>query len=544
MTIEIKNEHLKQLLDALAESMSKEVMLPENFYLELQNHPEYGLEILNLFPTFDEEDEDDPYIMACFHYIELCLVHLRLAREHQQRWAEKLIDMFQHELIHLMTHYPKVNYWMPIINLFFEADIELNDQVKSAYLNILEESQRSEESSLQQQILMQQLLSEKSDASEFEIAELFFAQTSALPLDYFPAFVNELLNYELPKALNTSTLFFLHPLKAVRLAVFEHAEKLFGNVKLPEASISRLPLIRQWLPDNERGYIDSILANQRKQGATFAEQHYRKIVEVKATEMDGSGAQALFFLIKNKDKSFQTAGVLVKKGFGIKDTWISPHLTRLKAQDYASQGMTENIILRKVDENYSEKLIAHHIYHSLNEEQVPSVNLLKLQEMTGLSWQPNPLNFKLELKKLGESLDHLSDNFIKKSLQRSSKWHKNQVFTESWFEEDAELDKYVNKYCTFVDGTKYCELEKALPDIMSNYLEPKREKWFEHFIWMALWAKPKARYNEYLWKDCYILAKLISEGTPLTDIPLMTVICEESVLLSLETMEYRKTHLS
>lgn len=75
-------------------------------------------------------------------------------------------------------------------------------------------------------------------------------------------------------------------------------------------------------------------------------------------------------------------------------------------------------------------------------------------------------------------------------------------------------------------------------------MEPRREQWLLHFLWMTLWAKPHARHNEYLWKDCLVLAIKIKEGMALKDIPLMQMIAELNIIASLETMEVRKTHLS
>lgn len=544
------NKKIMQLLSELSECMLKETPLSQDFYDELQENPEFGIDVLRLFPTLDEDNNgevenngDEELIMASFHFIELCLVHLRIASDHNQPWADKLIQLYQDELATLMDEYPTLSCWMPIINLFFSADIKLNDTVKNTYISMLEISQKSEQDARTQQILMQQLLSDDSDNSEFEIAELFFAQTSALPKEYFPAFVGELLSFKANKAINTAVLFLLHPDSAIRHAVLKDTKELFLNTLLPPESTSRLPVIRQWLPDTEKHYIDTLLLNQRKKGVEFATLTPSKIIDIHATEMDGSGAQAIFFLIKH-GTHYQATGVLIKRHFGIKDTWLSPPLNKERAKNYATQGMSKNIILRKVDKFYVELLLAHHIYQGQRKGSVPNVSLLALQEMMGLNWQANPLNITKTLAELKETLPEIDEAWIEKSLKRSGRWYKNKTFTESWFDESAELDRIVNTHCSFVDGTKFCNIENATIDVMEQYLEPKREQWVEHFVWMALWAKPHARYNEYLWKDCYLLASLLKEGCPIEEIPLMHVISEHNILTSVETMEYRKTHLS
>ena len=147
------------------------------------------------------------------------------------------------------------------------------------------------------------------------------------------------------------------------------------------------------------------------------------------------------------------------------------------------------------------------------------------------------------MENLAQEIGPLDENFYKKSLARSGKWQKTKHFTHSWFEESSELDRAVNQFCSFVDGVKHCDLDKASHEIIREYFEQQRDKWLEHFLWMALWAKPASRHNELLWKDCFVLANLISENSPLAALPIMDVICEESVILSIETMQYRKNPL-
>lgn len=539
----IDNPDIMRLLTELSECMLNETPLTQDFYDELQENPEYGIDVLRLFPTFDEQNVDDTLFMAAFHFVELCLIHLRIASDHNQPWADKLINLYQDELANLMEEYKAQSCWMPIINLFFGADIPLNEKIKATYMNMLENTDKTEQESESQQVLMQQLLSKESGSTAFEIVELFFAQTSALPKDYFPAFMSELLNFKEDKAIDTAVLFLLHPDPAIRKTILLQTAMLFRDIRITPTSLSRLPIIRQWLPEEERPYIDRLLQLQRKKGINFASQKPKNIVTVKATEMDGSGSQALFILLKHK-YHYQAAGILVKRKFGVKDAWISPILDKERASNYASFGMSRDIVFRKVDRHYTELLIAHHIYIGQQKGTVPNVMLLCLQEMLGLDWHAKPLHLEGTLESLSTSFVEYNEAWVKKSLVRSGKWFKTKTFTESWFDESAELDKLVNKHCYFKKGTKYCNLEDAIEDVVVHYLEPKREQWFEHFVWMALWAKPASKHNEYLWKDCYVLATALKKGEPLKNIPLMLAICERNIMTSIETMEFRKTHLS
>ena len=106
------------------------------------------------------------------------------------------------------------------------------------------------------------------------------------------------------------------------------------------------------------------------------------------------------------------------------------------------------------------------------------------------------------------------------------------------------MDKIVNQHSVFVDGVKVCHLANAMDAVFVEEMEPNREKWQFHFLWVALWAKAAARKNEKTWQDSFLIAYTIREGVPLKEIPIMQEICHLSVLHSVETMQERKTYLS
>lgn len=548
--IEIQNTKIKQLLSLLVDSFANDVPLESIFYDEIQAHPEYGIDVMEFVIKLDEDfvENDDSstsssVVMACFHYIEMCLIQLKLAEESFKKWADSLIQKYQSTLLKLMTDHPESLYWLPIINLFYEADIEINQDIQNKYLAILDSHQKQEDRVEHQQILVEQLLSDDSEASEYDIAELFFAQTNALPREYFPSFLKELISFNLTKAVNTTILFLLHPVMEVRNLVQQNILDIFGELTLPPESMSRLLMIRHWLPEDEKGFLEPLLTLQRKKGATFAELRQGKIVEILATEMDGSGAQALFLLIKRR-KGYQAGGLLVKRYFGIKDTWLSPLLKKEEAKNYAQQSLQGSFYLRKVDQQYLDLIIADHIYHAHKLNSVPHIHLLRLQEITTSQWQASPLDIDLLINQLKQEMPELDDEYIQKSLKRSGNWYKKYYFTESWFDENPDLDRLVTQHCSFIDGIKHCDMSSALQDVMANYFEPRREQWLDHFLWLCLWAKPAAKHNEYLWRDAFVIVNALYNNEPLLSLPIIQIICEHSILQSVESMESRKTHLS
>lgn len=540
-----------ELLEQLAIHLHNDAPLTAELYDAISQKPEYGIEVMRILPEISDrglegaQEEDSPKtieLMACLHYIEICLVHVKLAQEHFQRWADELLEQYQNTLHELIQEHPKNSCWLAVINLFFDAELPLNEDIKELYLDVVEQNQGNEQAQAHQQAAVEQLLSDDSNASDFEVAELFLSQTNALPRDYFPSFLKELLNFNLPKATNAAILFLLHPIMEIRDIITQTAHIVFDDVVLPPESMSRLLMIRHWLPEVEKSAVETLINEQRKKDAPFADLRQAEIKEIRATEMDGTGSQAIFLLIKRK-KGFQAAGLLVKRYHGIKDTWLSPVMSKKEAKEYAKDSLYGDFFLRKVDQNYIDLLVADHIHQAQKIDSVPHLSLLELQEVTGCQWQAQSLPIQKILEELLIQHPEIDDSFKTKSLERSGKWYKKYGFTESWFDESPELDLLVNQCCTYTDGVKQCNVSNALKSVMSEYFEAHREQWLEHFVWLTLWSKPAAKHNEYLWKDALVVACALYNNQPMIELPILQLIAEHSILQSVETMENRKTHL-
>jgi len=247
--MQIENENIEALLSLLQDSMTNEAPLPPEFYDELNGHPEYGIELMQTVSKESMDELDQDLFMAYLHLVELSLVQLRLAREHHERWAEQHLGYYQEELIQLMETSPDPSGWLPLMNVFFEAGIQLDEEVKHTYLKHLETQYHSEEHKLKQEVMFKRLLADDSETPSYELAEMLFAQTSALPFEFFPAFVEELFSFDSEKAKNVAILFALHPEESVRDAVIQSLPQTLENVILPDAAMSRLIMLRHWVPE-------------------------------------------------------------------------------------------------------------------------------------------------------------------------------------------------------------------------------------------------------------------------------------------------------
>ena len=157
---------------------------------------------------------------------------------------------------------------------------------------------------------------------------------------------------------------------------------------------------------------------------------------------------------------------------------------------------------------------------------------------------PQKLNTDALIEELGVQINPFTPDSTRLSLQRSKLWPKSQRFTDSWFIENEQVDKLVNRHCHFEDGVKVCRFNDAIDAVFIEEMEANREHWLLHFVWITLWLKARARKNEKAWQDSFFIAYAIQTGMPLKDIPIMYEICRESVVNSIKTMHERRTHLN
>ena len=112
-----------ELLEKLVVHLSDNSPLDAELYDTISQRPEYGIEVMKLLPELsladnathadseangDNEDASgfSVKLLACLHYIEICLVHIKLAQEHYQRFADELLEKYENTLLHLIDQYP------------------------------------------------------------------------------------------------------------------------------------------------------------------------------------------------------------------------------------------------------------------------------------------------------------------------------------------------------------------------------------------------------------------------------------------------------
>lgn len=532
------------LLD-MAELIDENQELSPQYYVDFLQKPELITHLIELINGLDEakEDDDRGYFAACVYALDICVAQLQAASEGGNKSAHKIMQGMMRELASVIgSNKHSIGFWLPVLNAFYEVNVDLSDDLKNAYLDLAcEEEDDVGATEMDHLDSIRDLIHELADLSVFDIAENFFAQSYAMPPEFFADLVIDLYNIDEGK--DIAVLMLMHPKKEVRDIVVMMHDQLMAHITLSSKSLSRLQIIKEWYPPSYQPQFQQWIKQQRKKGVVFDTETNEPKIRIKASEVDGGGAQGIFIHLQSKRKN-RLCGLLFKQDVGIKDAWITPVIPTKDIKRYYDEAFDDSVTLRDVDVSYLLMMTSHFLALTIEQSRMPDLHLLEMQEELGLHWRPSKLDVDDFIEQWAVQISPFTPDMIQTSFQRSKSWPKNKRFTESWYIENAHIDKLVNQCCSFVEGVKVCRFEEATALVFAKEMEHHRERWVFHFLWIALWLKVKARKNERIWQDSFFIAYAIHTGMALDNIPILHEICHQSVVNSIETMENRRTHLN
>jgi hypothetical protein len=538
-------EHIEKWLTEMAILIDEDEDPDPQYYTHFLQEPELALYLIDLLALLDEStiDEKRSYYSACIFALDICVAQLQAASEGGNKSAEKTLNRLMSSMAAAIKQGPhSLSFWLPILNAFYEVHVELSSELKNAYFYLAsEEDELTPEEEMSHLSSIRDLINELSDLSIFEIAENFFAQSYAMPPEFFADLLVDL--YSIEEGHDIALLTLLHPKSEVREVVITMLDHMMPNIILSSASLSRLQVIKNWYPPRYHDRFNTWIKQQRKKGVTFKGESKASIVRLKATEIDGSGAQGIFIHYKHRRKN-RLCGMLFKYNYGIKDAWMTPNISAADVTRYNDEAFDDGVMLRDIDMDYLLMMTNHFLALTIEHGSMPDLHLLEIQEELGLHLIPEKLDIEYLLQQLSIQISPFTSDSMQESLNRSKSWPRNKRFTESWYMESAQIDKLVNRCCSFVDGVKVCRFDEAIAAVFAQGFELHRDQWLFHFLWITAWLKAKLRKNEKTWQDSFFIAHAIHSGMPLDSIPIMYEICRQSVINSIETMHERRTHLT
>ncbi len=543
--MKIDCNHLNHYLNDIATSIAKRDEPESHHYDFFMEKPQLALGLVDLFAALSDtyNKEQQNYYSACVFALDVCVAQLQSRSENGNKSATKTLEQLM-TLIAQAMHYGKhtLGFWLPILSAFYEVQVELSEELKDAYLALAGQDTESQGSEVNDLEAIREMVIELADLSVFDIAETFFAQSHAMPADFFADLLVDL--YSIPESQDIALLTLIHPKQEVREVILAMFEQLLPSLTLTPISLTRLQAIQYWYPENYTKQFEHWIKVQRKKGVTFYQKSQQDVqISFKASEVDGGGAQGLFIEFK-RGKKYRFCGILFKLDLGIRDVWLTPEISGSEVDKYYQEALHEMINLRIVDLPYVVLVTNHFLGRMVKRGEIPDLHLLEIQELLELRFKPEEIEIQPLMEQMSSQIIPFTGSTLSASLKRSRNWLNSKQFTQSWFIENAHIDKLVNRCSSFSKGVRLCNLKEAAEVVFTHELEVDRDRWLFHFLWVALWLKAKTRKNVKMWQDSFLIAYAIYNGMALRNIPLMQEICNETVLHSIDTMRERRTHLA
>jgi len=542
-------EAFQVLIQTIATQLENEETPQPEAYNAFLEKPRLVNDLITYMNTLPDEYANNSAALysACIFLLDISVTQLNTLGENGNKSAQKLLTQIMNYMAEIINqHQHSIGFWLPALNAFYDTHTELSPTLKDAYFDLAcqddeeEEGDSAEKAEQEHLTSMETLLNDMHDLSAFDIADNFLAQSYAMPPDFFPDLLVDLYDVEI--GADAGLLLLLHPNHQVRDLVVHTLNAILEHVTLSSVSLSRLQTIMHWYPEKYRLMFMRWIKHQRKKGVVFMPESDKPQVIIKATEMDGSGSQGIFLHIRQHRKH-RLCGLLYKYTLGIKDAWTTGLIPAKEVKNYYGEALEDNVTLRVVSEDYFIMMTEHFLAETMEKGHVPDLHLLEIQEMLGIQLRPKKLDVDFLVDSIAIQITPFTQRAMQESFTRSAKWYKTRQFTDSWFLENADIDKLVNACCNFVDGVKVCRIDDAMQAVF-QYMEKHRSVWLFHFLWAALWSKSGSTKREKTWEDCFFIAYAIREGQPFESLPIMQAICRTTVANSVETMHERGTYLN
>ncbi|MEI9985292.1 MAG: hypothetical protein WDN69_20110 [Aliidongia sp.] len=299
--------------------------------------------------------------------------------------------------------------------------------------------------------------------------------------------------------------------------------------QLDSVSLRRLIAMRNWLPEDERPAVDSVIRTLRRKGVEPAPVTPPELRSVLISASDGSGAQSVFVMIKDGRKQTMAA-LLLKRGIGVRDAWVRTGFSKAEA-DGLRRRMASEAACFDGTMDYAKASLAQALAENRDSGILPPFGLVDVIERIGLG-TVNPEHIPVEdlVARLLADLpaECVNAKSVADALAASALWQEAVPFADSWFEDDAGV-------AALLDGKRLSAKRRAAL-ILEQFLPGRRRRWADMLAWTAFALQQDEAAGD-AWIDFALVARELLSDRALAKIPLMSSIAAMTV----EAWQYRQS---
>jgi hypothetical protein len=443
---------------------------------------------------------------------------LRYQIENEQRWAAELLDTVRATMA-TRAAAGKIgpNLLMLLMNAFIDARLEPGDaltrQLGELAATAAGSGDRRRDPNADIEALFASIL-ETAGEDEFQVHAGLAEISQALPPSFRQAILESLTSAANPVLRDTAILYLLDPAAEVRQALCQLLTEQNARDLVSPHSLRRMIALRNWLPEEERPALDQAIRMARQQHVDCATWPGGRVREILVSNIDGAGAQSAFAVVES-DQREVIASLLVKQDVGIADAWCTRTQSPQEVESFVGHILEQTDSIA-VSPAFLQRLIGHHLAVGQAQGTVPKPGLLDFVEAVGIvGCQPAALDLDDLIALIAEDVSPavLDQAMVADVLDDSAGWIERFDFMDSWFEDDALVDRVLAARPRARKSTK-------VEAILEQVLEPRRRKWAERFLWTALWLQQRPDQDQ-LWPGFFLVGRELGRGRPVADMPVM-----------------------
>ncbi len=523
---------IKRLAGSIARSLKEESgpRLSDDDQAWFESSPQTLWPILDGALASCTAKRRDDHLVAAFHFLlgaQLELIRYRI--ESGWDWAKAMADTYQERIVRIAdTPGLQSDDWLEMVSALGRAKIEIHPDLRER-LGDTAEGFQPEDMPEELMGAMHAMLAQIAEQAPtaFDVVEAITDSGLVMPPGLMAFLVHEMARSPHAKLREAVPLMLLHQDRDVRQAAATVLEQIASPDVVSPESLRRMIAVRNWLPEAERPGLDQAIRKARLKDVACAQWPAAADIVTVASTIDGSGAQSLLITTRTGRTSV-FAGLLLKQGFGLRDTWFEPEQPRRETNNILTQIRLKTPVA-DLDRRYLDIAVQHAIATGLREGRVPTANLLRVAEYAGgAEWRDRLIDVPSEAEELFAGLEAAARTpaAIEASLRRSAAWLTGEAFAESWFEDDPTIRAVVAR-------APRRDRKAAIQLLLTEGLPPGRLVWAERMVLLGLWAgAAKEKASKTLGPDFITLAHVLAGDRPLEDIPFMVGVAEKTVMVA------------
>src|SRR5215204_2047753 len=488
----------------------------------LEAHPEAVLDLIEMLFTEGRKTRPNEKLVSAYVYmIGQALELIRMAAENGQASAQELADAVRLTLLQAGTSgLVQPILLVMILMEFANAKLDPGADLQHLMANLSEQIGLEQGAGASGDDFDSYLedLAEQVGGDPFALHAQLLEMAAALPADHRTTMGISLLRTGEASAREAVVGWLLDPSTEVRHAVASAIEQSAPHGAISGSMLRRLIVLRNWLPETDRPWLDRAIQACRRKGVECASWPQSQVHDALTSGIDGVGAQSIFVLAR-EGRRRAIACLLVKAEVGVRDAWARHGLTRSEMEEFVGQVASGTEVFPVSSENVR-IAAAHALAVNLASGIMPPFGLLDFVETADLQGlQPEALPVERLLGILEAETDPGVPRPTAEVLARSRAAVDRFGFLDSWFEEGAEVEQLL--------GGKRMARAKRVALVRESLLPKHAAKWGERLARIALLLRHCE--DEEPWQEFFVSAKEVLAGRSLAEVPLMNRVAEVTV---------------